>query len=83
MVIKAFLELGSCSTLMNPIKLHLLAETTFAKYLGTMMYHMTDCLFNQKTYKMNTSLFGCSRFTNSSGCCDDDDDELQDILMEL
>ena len=43
-VIKAFLEQGSSSTLMNPIKFHLLTVIDFAKYLRSLTHHVTECL---------------------------------------
>ena len=57
-VIKAFLEQGGSSTLMNPIKFHLLTATAFAKYLGSLTHHVTGCRLSQKMYKnKKTSLF--------------------------
>ena len=56
-VIHAFLEQGSSSTLINPNNLHLLTATAFATYLGSLTHHVTGCLFSQKMYKNKKTSF--------------------------
>jgi hypothetical protein len=82
-VIKAFLEQGSSSTLMNPIKFHLLTATAFAKYLGSLTHHVTGCLLSQKMYKnKKTSLFRLFRIYKHKWT-EEFDNELQDLIAGI
>jgi hypothetical protein len=82
-VIKAFLEQGSSSTLMNPIKLHLLTATAFAKYLGSLTHHGTGCRLSQKMYiNKNPSLFKLFRIYKHKWT-EKFDNELQDFIAGI
>ena len=82
-VIKAFLEQGSSSTLINPIKFHLLTAAAFAKYLGSLTHHVAGCLLSQKMYKnKKTSLFRLSRIYKHKWT-EDFDNELQDLIAGI
>ena len=82
-VIKAFLEQGSSSTLMNPIKFHLLTATAFAKYLGSLTHHVTGCLLSQKMYKnKKTSLFRLFRIYKHKWT-EEFNNELQDLVAGI
>ena len=82
-VIKAFLEQGSSSTLTNPIKFHLLTATAFAKYLGSLTHHVTECLLSQKMYKnKETSLSKFFRIYKHKWT-EEFDNELQDLIAGI
>ena len=82
-VIKAFLEQGSSSTLMNPIKFHLRTATAFAKYLGSLTHHVTECLLSQKMYKnKETSLSKFFRIYKHKWT-EEFDNELQELLAGI
>ena len=82
-VIKAFLEQGGSSTLMNPIKFHLLTATAFAKYLGSLTHHVTECLLSQKMYKnKETSLSKFFRIYKHKWT-EEFDNELQDLIAGI
>ena len=82
-MIKAFLKQGSSSTLMNPIKFHLLTATAFAKYLGSLTHHVTGCLLSQKMYKnKKTSLFRLFRISKQKWT-EEFDNELQDLIAGI
>ena len=82
-VIKAFLEEGSSSTLINPIKFHLLTATAFAKYLGSLTHHVTGCLLSQKMYKnKNPSLLKLFRIYKHKWT-EEFDNELQDSIAGI
>jgi hypothetical protein len=76
----AFLEQGSSSTLMNRIKFHLLTATVFAKYLGSLTHHVTECRLSQKMYKnKKTSLFRLFRIYKHKWS-EESDNDLQDLI---
>ena len=82
-MIKAFLEEGSSSTLINPIKFHLLTATAFAKYLGSLTHHVTECLLSQKMYKnKETSLSKFFRIYKHKWT-EEFDNELQELLAGI
>ena len=82
-VIKAFLEQGSSSTLINPNNLHLLTATAYAEYLGSLTHHVTGCLLSQKMYKnKKTSLFRLFRIYKHKWT-EEFDNELQDLIAGI
>ena len=82
-VIKAFLEQGISSTLMNPIKFHLLTVTACAKYLGSLTQHVTGCLSSQKMWKnKKTSLFRLFKMYKHRWT-EEFDNELQDLITGM
>ena len=82
-MIKAFLEQGGSSTLMNPIKFHLLTATAFAKYLGSLTQHVTGCRLSQKMYKnKNPSLFKLFRIYKHKWT-EEFDNKLQDFIAGI
>ena len=82
-VIKAFLEQGSSSTLMNQIKYHLLTVTACAKYLGSLTHHVTGCLLSQKMYKNKmTSLLRLFKIYTHRWT-EEFDNELKDLIAGI
>ena len=82
-MINAFPEQDISSTLMKPIRFHLLTAAAFAKYLGSLTHHVTGCLLCQKMYKnKKTSLFGL--FKNyKHKWTGEFDEELQDSIAGI
>ena len=82
-VIKAFLEQGSSSTLMNQIKFHLLTVTACVKYLESLTHHVTGCLLSQKMYKnKKTSLLRLFKIYMHRWT-EEFDNELKDLIAGI